>query len=257
MVEGRIRDILGRRTLNKKIEHLKNHYILCGYGRIGQVLYNHIQARQHINVVVIEKNPELVARMEEEQILYVAGDASDEEILLKAGIKKAKSLIAVLATDTDNVFLVLTARQLNPGIYIMARASSERAKSKLMAAGANHVESPYDTGAVSMAQRLLRPSVSSFLDFVFDYRLKDIKMEEIRVDPSSPMANVMLRDSGIRQQFNLIIIAIKRPDGTMLFNPSFDAIMNAGDTLIAMGQTENLKELEKKLRPSDPEASGR
>jgi voltage-gated potassium channel len=249
MIEGRVRDILGRRTLNKKIEHLKNHYILCGYGRIGQVLHNHIKANPQIQTVIIEKSPELVSHMELENVLYVAGDASDEETLLKAGIKRAKALIAVLATDTDNVFLVLTARQLNPGIYIMARASSQRAKSKLKAAGANHVESPYDTGAVSMAQRLLRPSVSSFLDFVFDYKLKDIKMEEIPVAPTSPLANVMLKDSGIRQKFNLIIIAIKRTDGTMLFNPSFEAMINAGDTVIAMGKNEDLLKLEKILKP--------
>lgn len=250
MVEGRIRDLMGRRTLNKKIEHLKNHYIICGYGRIGQVLYNHIKAHPQIHAVIVEKNPDLISHMELQNVLYVSGDASDEEILLKAGIKRAKALIAVLATDIDNVFLVLTARQLNPGIYIMARASSQRAKTKLTAAGANHVESPYDTGAVSMAQRLLRPSVSSFLDFLFDYKLKDIQMEEFPVAPGSPLANVILKDSGIRQKFDLIIVAIKRPDGNMVFNPSFEAIMNAGDTLIAMGKNENLLKLEKILKPN-------
>jgi voltage-gated potassium channel len=253
MVEGRMRDILGRRTLNKKIETIKNHYIICGYGRIGQVLYNHLQAYQQVNAVVIEKNPELISRLEADNVLYLSGDASDEEMLLKAGIKRAKALIAVLATDTDNVFLVLTARQLNPHIHIMARASSQKAKSKLKAAGANHVESPYDTGAVSMAQRILRPSVSSFLDFVFDYRLKDIQMEEFPVAPGSPLANVMLKDSGLRQKYNLIIIAIKRGDGNMVFNPSFETIMNVGDTLIAMGKNENLLALEKTIKPFDAE----
>jgi voltage-gated potassium channel len=256
MVEGRIRDILGRRTLNKKIETIKNHYIICGYGRIGQVLYNHVQANQQINTVVIEKNPDLIARLESDKVLYVSGDASEEETLLKAGIQRAKALIAVLATDTDNVFLVLTARQLNPSIYIMARASSQRAKSKLKSAGANHVESPYDTGAVSMAQRILRPSVSSFLDFVFDYTLKDIQMEEFPVTKGSPLANVMLKDSGLRQKYELIIIAIKRPDGNMIFNPSFEAVMNVGDTLIAMGKTENLLDLEKILKPNGLEQTG-
>jgi len=255
MVEGRIRAILGRRKLNKKIEHLKNHHIICGYGRIGQVLYKHIQAHPQIKAIVVEKNAELISRMEAEGILYVSGDASDEDILLQAGIKRAKGLIAVLATDIDNVFLVLTARQLNPNIHIMARASNERAKSKLLAAGANHVESPYDTGAVSMAQRILRPSVSSFLDFVFDYTLKDIKMEEIPVRSDSPLANVMLKDSGIRQKFNLIIIAIKKPDGNMIFNPSFETVINEKDTVIAMGKSESLLQLEKLLKPSDWESA--
>ncbi len=255
MVEGSIREIVGRRTLNKKIEQLKNHYIICGYGRIGQVLYGHLQAYPQVNTVVIEKNPDLIARMESDKVLYISGDASDEAILIKAGIKKAKALIAVLATDTDNVFLVLTARQLNPDIYIMARASSQRAKSKLSAAGANHVESPYETGAVSMAQRILRPSVSSFLDFVFDYNLKDIQMEEFPVSSDSPLANVMLKDSNLRQKYNLIIIAIKQADGIMIFNPSYEAVIRVGDTLIAMGKFENLMALEKILKPKHPETS--
>jgi voltage-gated potassium channel len=257
MVEGRIRDIFGRRNLNKKIDSIKDHCIICGYGRIGRVLCQHLQAHQQIRSVVIEKNPEFIPRMESDHILYLSGDATDEETLLKAGIQRAKALIAVLATDTDNVFLVLTARQINPDIYIMARASSQKAKSKLRAAGANHVESPYDTGAVSMAQRILRPSVSSFLDFVFDYRLKDIQMEEFSVTSGSPLANMMLKDSSLRQKYNLIVIAIKRADGNMVFNPSFETIMNVGDTLIAMGKNENLQALERILKPTDAGDAGR
>ncbi|MBW2670596.1 MAG: TrkA family potassium uptake protein, partial [Deltaproteobacteria bacterium] len=147
----------------------------------------------------------------------------------------------------DNVFLVLTARQLNPDIYIMARASQDGAKSKLLAAGANRVESPYDMGAASMAQRIIRPTVTNFLDLAFAHKRKDIQMEEIPVNPSSNLVNVMLKDSGIRQRFNLIIVAIKKQDDSMLFNPSFEAVVEAGDTVIAVGQEENLQKLEKIL----------
>jgi voltage-gated potassium channel len=251
MVEGRIREIMGRRTLNRKIEHLKNHYIVCGYGRIGRVLSKHFMAHPSLKMVILEKDENLIPEMEADGVLYISGDASEEEILLKAGIKSAKALVAALATDIDNVFLVLTARQLNPQIFIVARSSSKGAKSKLMAAGANCVESPYDMGAVSMAQRVLKPSVTSFLDLVFTYNRKDIQMEEIPVDPSSPMVNIMLKDSGIRQKFNLIIIAIKNSDGTMLFNPSFETVIKSGDTVIAMGKGDNLIEFEKVLRPRD------
>lgn len=237
--------------MDKKIDRLRNHYIVCGYGRIGRVLCKNIRVHPQINIVVIENNPEAPPIMDQDEVLYVLGDAADEEVLIKAGIKRAKGLIAALGTDTDNVFLVLTARQLNPHILIMARASNKGAKTKLLAAGANRVESPYDIGAVSMAQRLLRPSVSSFLDLVFAYNRKDIQMDEIPVDTTSRLANVMLKDSGIRQKYNLIIIAIKKPNGDMLFNPSYETLIQGGDTVIAMGKSENLKELEAILRPRE------
>ena len=251
MVEGKIREIMGRRTLDKKIAHLKNHYIVCGYGRIGRVLCQHFNAHRSVKQVVIELNQDRIPELESDGMLYILGDASEEETLLSAGIKKAKVLVAALARDVDNVFLVLTARQLNPNIFIVARATEKRTKSKLLAAGANRVESPYDVGAVSMAQRVLRPSVTSFMDLVFAYDRKDIKMEEIPVDASSPLVNLMLKDSGIRQKFNLIIIAIKAAQGDMLFNPSFETVIKGGDTVIAMGKSEDLAGLEKILRPDD------
>ncbi len=248
MVEGRIRTILGRRSLDKKIDRLKNHYIVCGYGRIGKVLCNQLK-RKPIDLVVIDKNRELIPILDDDKVLYLSGDASDEAILHKAGILRAKGLIAVLATDTENVFLVLTARQLNPDLYIIARASRDDSKLKLQAAGANKVESPYEMGAVSMAQRIIRPTVTNFLNLAFAHKRKDIQMEEIPVNSSSGLINVMLKDSGIRQQFNLIIIAIKKPDGSMLFNPSYETVIEAGDTVIAVGQEGNLQKLENKLNP--------
>jgi voltage-gated potassium channel len=248
MVEGRMRAILGRRRLDKKIDRLNNHYIVCGYGRIGRVLCKNLQ-RKPFDLVVIEKDRELIPVMDEDKVLYVCGDVSDEANLIKAGIKRAKGLVAVLATDADNVFLVLTARQLNPDIHIVARACHVESKAKLRAAGANNVESPYEMGGVSMAQRILRPTVTNFLDLAFAYKRKDIQMEEIPVSPSSALSNVMLKDSGIRQQFNLIIIAIKKSDDSMLFNPSFETLIKAGDTVIAVGEEANLKKLEDILNP--------
>ncbi|MDH4206302.1 MAG: potassium channel protein [Desulfobacteraceae bacterium] len=250
MVEGQIRTILGRRSLDKKIDRLKNHYIVCGYGRIGKTLCMMLK-RKAVDLVVIEKDQDLIPVMVEDKIFYISGDAGDESNLIKAGIQHAKGLIAVLATDTDNVFLVLTARQLNPDLYIMANASRNESKPKLLAAGANRVELPYDMGAVSMAQRIIRPTVTNFLDLAFAQKRKDIQMEEIPVSLSSKLVNVMLKDSGIRQQFNLIIIAIKKSDDSMLFNPSFEAVIESGDTVIAVGQEENLKNLEKILNPTD------
>ncbi|MCK5204916.1 MAG: potassium channel protein [Desulfobacterales bacterium] len=248
MVEGRIRIIMGRRRLNKKIDRLKNHYIVCGYGRIGRVLCRHLK-RANIDVAVIEKDSEQIPVMDEDGVLYIVGEATDENSLIKAGIERAKAVVAALATDTDNVFLVLTARQLVPELLIMARASQETAKIKLRAAGANYVESPYEMGAVSMAHRIIRPTVTSFLDLAFAHKRKDIQMEEIPVSNASELVNVQLKDSGIRQNYNLIIIAIKKADGNMLFNPSFEAVIAPNDTVIAVGEVDNLQKLEWALNP--------
>lgn len=248
MVEGQIRAILGRKRLDRKIKKLKNHYIVCGYGRIGRMLCRRLRVKP-LDLVVIEKSQKLVPAMEEDKILYINGDAGDETNLRQAGIERAKCLIAVLATDIDNVYLVLTARQLNPDLYIIARAGAHESKAKLRAAGANKVESPYDIGAASMAQRILRPTVTSFLDLALAQKNTQIQMEEIAVSASSHLVGVMLKDSGIRKNYNLIIIAIKKPDGTMLFNPSFEATINIGDTVIAVGEGENLHKLDKILNP--------
>ena len=248
MIEGRIRIILGRRRLDKKITRLKNHYIVCGYGRIGRVLCMNLRQKP-IDIVVIEKNPDLVPVMEEDGILYMSGDTADEAILLSAGIERAKGLIAVLGTDVENVYLVLTARQLNPKLFIMARAIYKESKSKLLAAGATAVESPYEVGAVSMAHRIIRPTVTSFLDLALTHARKDIQMEEIPISPISMLANAMLKNSGIRQDYNLIIIAIKQVDGSMMFNPSFETRLEPGATVIAVGQEQDLQNLEKVLNP--------
>ena len=248
VVEGEIQSILGRKRLDKKISKLKNHYIVCGYGRIGKVLSQLIKEETG-DIVVIEKDENLVDTLEKDNIHYLHGDASDEDLLAKAGIKKASSLIAALGTDTANVFLVLTARQLNPDIYIMARASNPDVKNKLLIAGANFVESPYDIGAISMGLKLLRPSVSNFLAVALSRKKEAIQIDEIFVPKSSQYTNVALKDSGIRQDFNLIIISIKKASGEMLFNPHFETLIEPGDTVIVMGKTPDLKKFTKAINP--------
>ncbi|MEJ2037710.1 MAG: potassium channel protein [Desulfosarcinaceae bacterium] len=248
MVEGRVRALMGRRRLDRKIARMKNHYIVCGYGRIGKVICEKL-LRENMDLVIIDKRPDLVDTFESLGMVYICGDAGDESILARAGIHRAKALIASLATDTDNVFLVLSARQIAPELKIVARAGSEAAKRKLAAAGANTVEAPYETGAATMAQRILRPTVTNFMDLAFAQHHKDIQMEEIPVSQESALKEVMLKDSGIRQKYNLIIIAIKKADDHMLFNPSFEARLQTGDTVLAVGEPANLKKLEAELNP--------
>lgn len=248
MVEGRVRALMGRRRLDRKIARLKNHYIVCGYGRIGKVICEKL-LRENLDLVIIDKRQDLIDTFETLGMVYIIGDAGDEATLEKAGIHRAKAVIAALATDTDNVFLVLSARQIAPNLKIIARAGSEAAKRKLAAAGANTVEAPYEMGAATMAQRIIRPTVTNFLDLAFAQHHKDIQMEEIPVSQASPLKEVMLKDSGIRQKYNLIIIAIKKADDHMLFNPSFEARLHVGDTVLAVGEPANLKKLEAELNP--------
>lgn len=249
VLEGQIRKILGRRRLDKKIEKLRDHYIVCGYGRIGRVLCKTLMGN-NMKVVVIEKNQDQTPVMDNDKILYISGDCIDKKNILKAGIKHAKGFIAALARDTDNVFLILTARQLNPDIYILARASQNESKSILLSAGADYVESPYDIGAVSLAQKLIRPEVINFLNLALGSTRKDISMEAIPVSTSSELINVQLINSRIRENLNLIIMAIKRKNEDMLFNPSGKTVIEQGDTMIAIGEYDNLKKLVKILNPS-------
>ena len=249
MVEGQIRILFGRRRLDRQIGQLENHYIICGYGRIGRVLASKL-LQKPVDLVVIEQDRDLIPVMEADRVLHISGNATEESNLIKAGIHNAKGLVAVLATDTDNVFLVLTARQLNPELFIMARATQEDSKITLEAAGASKVESPYNIGAASMAHRIIRPTVTSFLDQAFAYRRTEIQMEEIPIDPRSELAGLLLKDSGIRQKYNLILVAIKQANGEMLFNPSFETVLKGGDTVIAVGNRDNLVELEMCLNPN-------
>ncbi len=247
VVDGEIKSMLGRQRLNSKIKKMKNHYIVCGYGRIGRILCKFV-AEETQNIVVVEQKEKLKAILEKDKMHYIIGDAGNEDVLESAGIERAKALVAALATDTENVFLVLTARQLNPDIYIMARAGSTMVRKKLYMAGANQVESPYDVGGVSMALKLLRPTVSNFLDTALSRESDAIQLEEAFVPESSDYAGKQLKDSGIRQNYNLIIVAIKEKSGHMVFAPHFETIIHPRDTVIVMGKAQDLKAFRHALR---------
>lgn len=246
IVEDRLRVILGRRKLDKQISRLKGHYIICGYGRIGRVLTRYLTER-YLDVVVIEKKTARQGAMDEDGVLYLVGEATDENLLLKAGIKQAKGMITAVATDADNVFLTLIAKQLNPDLFIVARAIQNTAKRTLRAAGANKVISPYDLGARRMAHAILRPTVIKFLELAFTDDRTDIQVEEIRVRPSSRLLNVELKDSGIRQELDLIILTIRKADGTMIFNPRADARIETDDTLVVVGRAKSVSRLEQMM----------
>ena len=248
LVEGRIRLVLGRHKLDKQISQLNNHYIVCGYGRMGRAFCRYLIQRG-LKFVVIEKNADRVPVMNTDHVLYVNGEATIEENLLKAGNKRASNLIATLGTDADNVFLVLLAKGLNPELYVVARASQNASKKPLDTAGADVVVSPFDIGARRMAHAILRPNVIRFLEFAFADEGTDIHIEEIPVAGSSKLIDVTLQDSGIRQKYDLLILSIIKKDGDMLFNPSADTTIGEGQKVIAVGSIESLKSLEEVLNP--------
>ena len=254
MVEGEVRRIFGRRKLEKSIGNLRNHYIICGYGRIGSYICREL-AEKPLPFVIVEKEPSITQRIEDGNYYYINGDATDDEILRKAGIESAKCLVATVASDADNLYITLTAREINPNLYILSRATDENAEKKLLTAGANKVVSPYMIGAHRMAMALLRPTVVDFMEIAMHRKSLELQLEEIRVHAVNQLASTTLRESGIRSNLDLIIVAVKKASGIMMYNPSSEAQIEAGDVLITLGERKNLDKLEKlvgfQVRPKD------
>ncbi|MCB2186595.1 MAG: NAD-binding protein [Deltaproteobacteria bacterium] len=242
VVEGKIREVLGRRSLQRHIRDLKNHYIICGYGRIGS-LVDQMLKEVGVQTVVIEKNETVMRRLEAEGTLYVLGEATEDESLMAAGIERARGLVATVSSDADNVYIVLSARGINPNLFIIARAVEPGGERKLKRAGANKVVSPYFIGARRIAQMLLRPSVADFIDLTFHSTDMALQMEELVVRAEAELAGKSLKDSGIRQKLDVIVLAVKKPDGKMLFNPPADTVVEAQDTLIALGPRASMSKL--------------
>lgn len=227
--------------MDTQIEKLRGHYIVCGYGRIGRLLTEYL-VQKYNTVVVIEKDGQLGARLDEDGVLYLTGEAADETMLERAGIKQAAGIIAGVGTDDENVRLVQLAANLNPYIFIVARASRESTKKTLESAGAHKVISPYDIGARRMAHAILRPTVIKFLETAFNDESTEFQFEEIRVSPGAKLADVSLMDSGIRKDLNLIVIAIQNSRGEMIFNPTADTPFIIGDTIVVMGSAKSIKQ---------------
>lgn len=247
MVEGGLRNILERNKMKKQVAHLRDHYIVCGYGRIGKVICQILKQSKR-PFVVIETNEEEIKNIESEGYFTLAGEASDDDILLAAGIKNAKGLIAVVSTDADNVFITLTARGLNPGLFILARSSgTPGADTKLMRAGASKVISPYYIGARRMAQLIVRPTVIDFIDLTMHAGELGLRMEELLVTEKASIVNKTLVESGIRRNFEIIVVAIKRRGQDMIFNPKPDTVILDGDILIVLGDYKQISALEKEV----------
>lgn len=241
IVQSELVATFGERRQSRRMSKLRNHFIVCGAGRVGSHLVRALMDSAE-TFIVVEKDPQRVAELVELGALVLVRDATLEESLLEAGVEHARGLAACLPNDADNVYVVLTARDLNPTMHIVARAAEEQAEVKLIRAGANRVVAPTIIGGHRMAMALTKPAVDDFLGSITANKL-ELAFEQLEVDASSPLAGKKLSETNIRSQLNIVVVSIRRNSGEILFNPSGDALIESGDMLIAIGHAESLMKL--------------
>ena len=242
LIETQVAAVFGRRKLYKDISKLKNHHIICGAGRVGIRIIDEFK-KKNADFVVIERDPVVADRLLHQGILVLIGDATDETVLEGANVSTARSLIAAASSDAENVYVALTARGLNPDLYIVSRAYDQAGEKQMRRAGVNKVVSPNLIGSHRMAQAAMSPAVADFIELTTMTESLDLIFEQIRIEPNSVLAGKQIKDSGIRSEHNVIIVAITDNKGTMNFNPAGDKELSVGDLLIAIGTPTGLKKL--------------
>lgn len=238
----------GKRKMFKDISKLSDHYIVCGAGRIGARVIREIARRGH-DFVVIEGNEASADKLLSLGYLVLMGDATDDNVLRAAGIERARGLVCAVSSDPDNLYITLTARDINKELRIVSRANDESAVKRLLKAGADQVVSPAITGSNQMAQVLLRPAVAAFMEMATMTDKLELEMEQIEITDQSPFINHALKDSGIRADLNVMVIAIRRSGGKMIFNPSAETVIEKQDALVVIGSHDSLEALEKMANP--------
>jgi voltage-gated potassium channel len=254
LAEGEINRALGTRRMSKGIEKLADHALICGYGRVGQMLARDLLVARH-PFVVIDNNPGRVREAQEAGFLTVLGSASEEQALLEAGIERARVLATVLPDDSANVFITLTARELNPTIEIIARAESPSTEKKLMRSGANRVVMPAHIGATKIGHMITRPSAEDLLletagKMYLNEELKQIGLEmtEIELQAGSPLVGRAVSDAELNGRGGLVIVAIKKADGTLLRNPGPEVKLAANDIFVVLGHSDALPQLSHRIK---------
>lgn len=235
LVDLQLRGYWEKRRMDRAIEKLRDHYIVCGFGRMGQTICRYLQSRGKPFVVIDVSAERLAGVGREEGWLTIAGDATNDAVLERAGIRRARSLASVLPTDADNVYVVLSARLLNERIQIIARASEEKAIEKIERAGATRVVSPFSSGAVKIARFMLNPSIEDFLE-VTDDRGSQLELADVQIGPRSPLVGKRLMDTDLRDR-GVMIIGIRRANGERLMPPPGVAVIEPGDCLFAFGSS--------------------
>jgi voltage-gated potassium channel len=244
VVEGEMQRYFGRRRLDKKIMRMSDHYIVCGNGRIGSLISMELH-NSNKSFLVIDNDNSIMDSLERLGIPYIIGDATNEDLLLKAGIKRAKGLIATASSDMTNVYIILIARELNPDIFVLARAETEDSTKNLRRAGANKVVSPYMIGGRHMANIILKPTVVDFVELATGEKAEDfcIQMEGFKVKVGSRLVGKTLKDAPIRKDIGLIVVAVKDHSGKMIFNPAADLCISEDDVLVCIGDPESLQSM--------------
>lgn len=252
IIEGEIKDLFGRRKLQKTISKLRDHYIICGHGRMGCIIANELEAKG-AEFVVIERDPD-TETCPSPSCLVLKGDATRDETLLRAGIERARGLISVLPTDAENLFVVLSARGLSPELNIVARAVEDNAEKKLKRAGANRVVSPYHIGGLRIAQTVIKPAVVDFIELATQSGNIGLELEEVLISEGAGLGGSTIAQSGIGRELEVIIVAIKDREGMLRMNPRHDSLISPGETLIVIGEEEKLRKLEAMAGVSTPAA---
>ena len=235
-----------KRRTKRMIDKMRDHFIVCGYGRVGRAAADELQ-HAGAQFLVVDNNDDRVEKAMKAGLFAVLGDCTQDDTLRDVGILHAKGIIAALQTDADNLFLTLSAKSLNPKLHLATRVSEEESESKLRRAGADVVFAPYSTAGHRMAQSMLRPHVHEFLDFTTREMGIDVRIEQVRVSEKSEFVSKTLEQTQVRRDLGVVVLAIRKLDGTMLFNPPADEKIGSGDHLIAMGPVEKLRQLERML----------
>lgn len=241
LVEGQIRSVLGKRKMVKSLQEISDHYIVCGYGRVGiQVCKQFIL--NDIPTVVIEGQPDAAEQAGDDGFICIQGDATDEEVLLQAGIKKAKAIVAAISSDASNVFITLCSKGINPEVFVVVRVTALSSEKKMIQAGADRVISPDLIGGQKMAMAAIHPNIVEFMDIITPKERTGYRIEEIVVKENSKIAGKMLLESKIRNETGVMIIGIRK-NGDFIFNPPADTLIQKGNILIAAGSKEQLDKL--------------
>lgn len=234
IVSGQVVEFLESRRMERNLADLKDHLIVCGFGRMGRLVCQEFSA-QNLPFVVVDRQEEVFERFETPWGIAVHGDAASDEILQRVGIRRARALVSVVASDADNLYITMSARLLNDGLFIVARAEDERSEQKLLRAGANRVVSPYLIGGNRVAQAVLRPTVVDFLELATRTEHLELNIEETRLTAGSGLIGATIEASQLRREHGLIVVAIKKTSGKMIFNPPPDMVLEVGDILIMLG----------------------
>jgi len=242
--EGGINKFWRRKRMEKKLKNLKDHYIICGHGRMGKIVRERLEEEKLPFVVIDNKEEKLEDLKQTNSCLFIEGDATHEDILTKAGIKKAKGLAALLPTDADNLYLVLSAKLINPSLFILSKAMDEEAERKILQIGANKVVSPYKLSGLKIAQGLIRPTLVDFMDLIIRRKELALYMEELVVKKDSKLVNRNLTECDIRRTANVIVVAMKKPGKDIEFNPSPDSKIKTGDILLVLGDKNAVNQFE-------------